>query len=147
MLRTLALASALVAGCVSGQWMYHGNFTSSNPAYTFIMDLNADGASDLLVNGFAAFSSGSVSSVMNASRALNNMVDQSPEVLFDDLFWPNWAVLAPEGIWESPQTVCLADGFLLPGSTPGNVYCLQLSHQLKVDPCQGQQGKTAVPFL
>lgn len=116
-------ATSSIAG-----WSYLGNFTSNVPAYTFLIDVTNNGNPDLLVNGFEAFKAGSVGLVGDAAATADGMSTAQVSTIFDDLFWPNYVFRAPEGVWDAGDvTLVVADGFLLPGSTPGNVYALHLT--------------------
>lgn len=110
-------------------WFYLGNFSSDVPAYTYLIDVTNDGQLDLLVNGFQAFKAGSIGLVANAVSAAENMATTEVVTIFDDLFWPNCVFRAPDGVWDAGDvTLVVADGFLLPGSTPGNLYALHLTN-------------------
>jgi len=132
----LSTSNAKLSNTVSDSslgWTYLGNLTSPVPAYTFLIDVTNDGIDDLLVNGFAFGKAGSIGLVRNAKDLVANIATEEvqSETIFDDLFWPNWAEKAPAGVFDTADVnastwLVIADGFLLPGSTPGNVYALAL---------------------
>merc|ERR550539_788261 len=61
-------------------------------------------------------------------------------MLFDDLFWPNWVEKAPKGIWKDEVSMIVPDGFILPGTTPGEMYCIGLDKNLDISSSQSLTG-------
>lgn len=126
------LATLVASG--DTDWTFVGKFPSSTPpGYAFLVDVTNDGELDLIVNGFSPFKAGAVTLATNASSVVEALRQgtnvSAPEAIFTDLFWPNWAERAPQGIFETSTntTLIVPDGFLLPGSTPGGVYALNLA--------------------
>jgi len=108
---------------------YVGALAYAEPTYCFLEQFSP-GKWSLILNRFKPFGAGTVSIIKDLESSLKSFPDSDIVKLFDDLFWPNWVQKAPEGIWKDYASFLVADGFILPGTTPGNVYVVSLNESL-----------------
>jgi len=109
---------------------YIGAVSYPEPTYCFLEQLVV-GKWSLIMNRFKAFDAGTVSIIKDIKSEMENFSKAEIVPLFSDLFWPNWVLKAPEGTFpDGTATFIVADGFILPGTTPGNIYAISVNETL-----------------
>lgn len=104
---------------------YLGSISCRTPAMTFLRPLRQGEREALIVCSFGMLGRDAVRVVPEPGARLSLLDRTVPELLTDEVVWPNEALPAPSGALDF-EALTVAGGFLVPGKNPGAVVLLPL---------------------
>eukprot|EP00455_Lapot_gusevi_P009013 TRINITY_DN13_c0_g1_i5.p1 TRINITY_DN13_c0_g1~~TRINITY_DN13_c0_g1_i5.p1 ORF type:complete len:405 (-),score=164.36 TRINITY_DN13_c0_g1_i5:108-1322(-) len=116
---------ALLGVCLA-QTRLLGTFNVPHPSFLDVTPFSAGGPLNLVITSFDGnpFAGGSVFNIRDIATQLQNISNIEVSTITSSLAWPNEVYAIPKTIFGADNYLLVADGFLVPGKSTGNVYVI-----------------------